>query len=166
MMQWFAVHTQPRLELWARTNLWERGFEVYLPQCAKRRRHARRVDTITVPLFPRYLFVHADMSKGDRRRIDTAHGVAYTVAFGDRPAALADAVIAEIRDREGADGLVRLDPTLGLKPGGAVRITEGALADQTGLFDGASDGSRVAVLLTILGRSVRVKIGADRIVAA
>jgi transcriptional antiterminator RfaH len=165
MTQWFAVHTQPRLELWARTNLWERGLEVYLPRCERRRRHARRVDTITVPLFPRYLFVRADLLQGDRRRIDTAPGVAYTVAFGDRPAPIAESVIAEIRSREDGDGLVRLDPTLGLRPGGAVRITEGALAEQTGLFC-ASDSNRVTVLLTLLGRPVRVQIAADRIAPA
>lgn len=165
-MRWFAVQTQPRMELWARSNLWSRGFEVYLPRHAKRRRHARKVDTVTLPLFPGYLFVQADMDQGDRRRIDSAPGVAYTVAFGDRPAALADSVIAEIRGREAADGLVHLDPTFGIKPGEAVRLTDGALGDMVGLFDGVSDANRVAVLLSILGRPVRVQVAADRIVQA
>jgi transcriptional antiterminator RfaH len=165
-MRWFAVQTQPRMELWARSNLWQRGFEVYLPRHAKRRRHARKVDTVTLPLFPGYLFVQADMEQGHRRRIDSAPGVAYTVAFGDRPAALADSVIAEIRAREADDGLVHLDPTFGLKPGEAVRLTDGALGDMVGLFDGASDANRVAVLLSILGRPVRVQVAADRIAPA
>jgi len=161
-MRWFAVQTQPRLELWARSNLWQRGFEVYLPLYARRRRHARRLDTIASPLFPSYLFVRADLLRGDRRRIDSAPGVGRMVAFADRPAALADAVIAEIRGREGPDGLVRLDPTLGLRPGVPIRI-EGASADQLGLFDGHSEQGRVAVLLTLLGRQLRVQVPAERI---
>lgn len=165
-MRWFAVQTQPRMELWARSNLWQRDFEVYLPRYAKSRRHARKVDTVTLPLFPGYLFVQADMARGDRRRIDSAPGVAYTVAFGDRPAALDDAVIAEIRGREAADGLVHLDAAFGIKPGEAVRLTDGALTEMVGLFDGASDANRVAVLLTILGRPVRVQVAADRIAPA
>ena len=163
-MRWFAVHTQPRLELWARSNLWQRGFEVYLPQYARRRRHARRVDTVTTPLFPCYLFVHADLARGDRRRVDSAPGVNQMVAFGDRPAPLPDGVIAGIRGREGPDGLVQLDPTLGLTPGTPIRV-DGALADQLGLFDGSEQG-RVAVLLTLLGRQVRVQVPADRIARA
>jgi transcriptional antiterminator RfaH len=165
-MRWYAVQTQARMELWARSNLWQRGFEVYLPRHARRRRHARRVDMVTLPLFPGYLFVQADMGRGDRRRIDSAPGVIRTVSFGDRPAALADTVIAEIRRREGEDGLVHLDPTLGLKPGEAVRLTDGALADLVGLFDGASEANRVTMLLTILGRPVRVRVAAERIAPA
>lgn len=165
-MRWFAVQTQSRMELWARSNLWQRDFEVYLPRYAKSRRHARKVDTVTLPLFPGYLFVQADMARGDRRRIDSAPGVAYTVAFGDRPAALDDAVIAEIRGREAADGLVHLDAAFGIRPGEAVRLTDGALTEMVGLFDGASDANRVAVLLTILGRPVRVQVAADRIAPA
>lgn len=165
-MRWFAVQTQPRLELWARTNLWQRDFEVYLPRHAKRRRHARRVDTVTMPLFPGYLFVQADMARGDRRRIDSAPGVAGLVAFGARPPAVPDPVIAEIRSREGPDGLVHLDPTLGLRPGDPVQVAGGALVDQRGLFDGVNEAGRVAVLLTLLGRQLRVNVTADRILRA
>jgi len=165
-MRWFAVQTQPRLELWARTNLWQRGFEVYLPRHARRRRHARRIDTVTVPLFPGYLFVRADMARGDRRRIDSAPGVAGLVAFGERPPAVPDPVIVEIRSREGPDGLVRLDPALGLRPGDPVQVAGDALVDQYGLFDGITESGRVAVLLTLLGRQLRVNVTADRIVRA
>ena len=63
MKQWYAVYTKPRMELWARSNLWERGFEVYLPQYRKLRRHARKLDIIAAPLFPRYLFVRADLGR-------------------------------------------------------------------------------------------------------
>ena len=38
--QWYAVYTHTRTERWARSNLWERGFEVYLPEYLKERRHA------------------------------------------------------------------------------------------------------------------------------
>ncbi len=67
MTRWYAVHTQAGSELWARSNLWERGIEVYLPRCLKRRRHARRTDWIATPLFPRYLFVRSDLGGGARK---------------------------------------------------------------------------------------------------
>ena len=50
--QWYAVYTHARMERWARSNLWERGFEVYLPEYHKERRHARKTDWVNAPLFP------------------------------------------------------------------------------------------------------------------
>ena len=64
MKRWYAVRSPPRMELWARTNLWDRGFEVYLPRYRKQRRHARRREWVPRPLFPGYLFVSADLEAG------------------------------------------------------------------------------------------------------
>ncbi|MBM3555541.1 MAG: transcriptional activator RfaH [Alphaproteobacteria bacterium] len=160
MMRWHAVYTQPQLELWARTNLWERGLAVYLPQYKRRVRHARQVREVAKPLFSRYLFVQADLEDVGRRAIASAKGVVGLVAFGDHVPAVPDAVIAAIKEREGIDGMIRLG-TPGLKPGERVRVMQGALADHVGLFDGASDAQRVVVLLNILGRQTRVRVSAD-----
>ena len=54
----------------------------YLPRYLKRRRHARRVDIVAAPLFPRYLFVAIDMTDAalafnlfDHRRLELGrHG--------------------------------------------------------------------------------------------
>lgn len=59
-MNWYAVYTQAGKERFALQNLANQGFEAYLPSYRKRRRHARRVDTVLAPLFPRYLFVRMD----------------------------------------------------------------------------------------------------------
>ena len=71
MKAWYAVYTHARMEKWARSNLWERGFEAYLPVYHKERRHARKVDWVAAPLFPRYLFVRADLEAGEGRHVDT-----------------------------------------------------------------------------------------------
>jgi transcriptional antiterminator RfaH len=68
--QWYAVYTQARMEKWARSNLWERGFKVYLPLYHKERRHARKTDWVSAPLFPRYLFVAADPQSRQQRSIN------------------------------------------------------------------------------------------------
>jgi len=46
----------------------------------------------------------------------------------------------------------------GLQKGDRVRITEGSLSDQIGIFDAPSDQQRVFLLLDLLGRQVRVKL--------
>jgi transcriptional antiterminator RfaH len=163
MMAWYAVYTNARMENWARSNLWERGFEVYLPQYRKQRRHARKVDMVTAPLFPRYLFVRADLEAGDRRHIVTARGVASLVAFGERAAPIRDDIIAEIRSREDADGHIRLCDPAELAPGDKVRLHSGAMQDAIGIFDCASDKDRVLILLNLMGRAVRVTVSADSV---
>ena len=161
MKAWYCAYTQPRMELWARANLWERGLEAYLPLYRKRRSHARRVDWVSAPLFPRYLFVEADLEAGERRRIVSAQGVAQLVAFGERPAAVAPEIIAELRGREDGAGPVDVRPSFA--PGEALRVREGALLNQVGLFQGLDDESRVVVLLTLLNRPVSVRLPAHAV---
>lgn len=162
-MRWYCVYTQPQLERWARTNLWERGFEVYLPEYRRLRRHARRVDRVERPLFPRYLFVLADLASGARRAIRTARGVIDLVAFGSDPPAVPDPVIAEIKSREGPDGMVVLGEIARLNKGDPVRVIDGPLADQVGMFESANDERRVIVLLHLLGGPVRATMAAAAI---
>ena len=52
-MRWFVVYTQPLKETVAKQHLEEQGYDVYLPMFKKTRRHARRIDEVLQPLFPR-----------------------------------------------------------------------------------------------------------------
>jgi transcriptional antiterminator RfaH len=47
-----------------------------------------------------------------------------------------------------------------------VRVLAGAFMDNAGLFDGMGDHDRVAILLDMLGRKVRVHLDVDLVVAA
>ena len=161
--QWYAVYTQARMEKWGRSNLWERGFEVYLPLYHKERRHARKTDWVSAPLFPRYLFAAAGPQSRQQRSIISAPGVISLVTFGERPGLISGAVIKAIQAREDADGHVQLVDQNTLVPGEQVRLQSGAMADRVGLFGCRSEGDRVVILLNFLGREVRVKVPASTI---
>ena len=60
--RWYVAQTQPNAENKALAHLARQGFVTYLPRFLKRRRHARRIDVVAAPLFPRYLFIAIDMS--------------------------------------------------------------------------------------------------------
>jgi|SRR6185312_5418459 transcriptional antiterminator RfaH len=164
--RWYVVQTQPRAEPKAVVNLARQGFETYMPRFLKRRRHARRIETIEAPLFPRYLFVRVDLASQRWRCIHSTVGVSRLVCNGDEPAAVSDAIVGGLRAREGEDGLVRLAPRRRFAQGEPVRVIDGALASCLGLYEGMADGDRVAVLLDLLGRKVRVVIDDLSIVAA
>ena len=60
--RWFVAQTHVHAETKATFHLARQGFEIYLPRYLKKRRHARRVDTVAAPLFPRYVFISVDMA--------------------------------------------------------------------------------------------------------
>ena len=163
--RWYVVQTHPRSELRAAAHLQRQGFASYLPRYRKRRRHARRVETVEAPLFPRYLFVAIALAAQRWRSIHSTVGISRLVCNGNDPAPLPDAAIAQLRARE-QDGFVLLPPRPSFKPGEPVRILDGAFTACLGLYDGMKDGERIAVLLDLLGRKVRIFLDPESVAAA
>ena len=164
--RWFVAHTQPNAEAKAVANLNRQGFSVYCPRYLKRRRHARKVDTVAAPLFPRYVFVAIDLKAQRWRSIYSTVGVARLVCNGDDPAAVPEGVVAALRTREDMSGFIRLDSRPGFRPGEQVRVLDGAFSSCLGLFEGMAERARIAILLDLLGRKVRVVLDADLVTAA
>ena len=77
-----------------------------------------------------------------------------------------DRIVDELKARQDAEGLIALDTRPRFTPGDKVRILDGAFSSCIGLFESASDNERVAILLDLLGRKVRVVIRADEVAAA
>jgi len=163
--RWYVVQTHPCAERRAMAHLERQGFTTYLPRYRKRRRHARRVETVEAPLFPRYLFVSIDLATQRWRSIHSTIGVSHLVCNGGDPAPLPDAVIDQLRAGE-RDGCVQLPVRPPFKPGESVRILDGAFTSCLGLYDGMKDGERIAVLLDLLGRKVRIYLDPESVVAA
>lgn len=160
---WYVVHTRPHQEVKAAQNLERQNFGVYLPRYLRRRSHARRVEQVARPLYPRYLFVTLDPTRQRWRAINSTFGVVGLICRGDAPAPMDDGIIAELKEREDERGLVRLEPASRLRPGDAVRVLDGAFASCLGLFEGISDSDRVAILLDMLGRKVRIMLNGEAI---
>ena len=163
---WYAVQTHPHAEAKAAAHLKRQGYLIYLPRYLKRRRHARRVEIVPAPLFPRYLFVAIDMLTQRWRAVQSTVGVSRLVCSGEEPAILPAAVISELQGRHNEAGFVQLDLRPTFAPGDRIRVAEGAFASCLGLFEGMADRERVAILLDLLGRKVRVVLDGDAIVAA
>jgi len=157
MNRWFVAHTQVQGEARAACNLERQGFTAFVPRYRKRRRHARRVDTVSAALFPGYVFINFDVERARWRSINGTFGVRHLVCQGNQPAALADGIVEEIKTREDADGLVRLDPAP-LTKGQRLRIVDGPFYDTAGLFAKMADRDRVIILLNLLGRQLRVRV--------
>lgn len=157
-LRWYVVHTHARAEETALRNLVQQGFSAFLPQYRKQRRHARRIDYVRAPLFPRYMFIAMDIARARWRAVASTIGVTHIVCSGDRPVPLPTAVVEDIRARIDENGLVPVEPKPPFEKGERLQVTGGALADSHGLFECATDDDRVILLLDLLGRQLRVKV--------
>lgn len=158
MRRWYAVHTHPQAEEKACRHLERQGFAAYLPRYRKSRRHARRTEMVPAPLFPRYVFVAADLDNQRWRAILSTVGVSYLVCRGDSPAPVPEGIVEAIQAREDRDGWVDLGEEIPFRAGDKVQIKGGPFSDMEALFQCRADRDRVTVLLNLLGRAVPVRV--------
>jgi transcriptional antiterminator RfaH len=150
----------------ASSHLQRQGFQTYLPRTLKRRRHARRIETLPAPLFPRYLFVAIDMATQRWRSIQSTIGVVRIVCNGNEPAAIGDDVIESLQKQQNENGFIRLESKPRFAVGDRLRLLEGVFSSCQGIYEGMADSERVAVLLDMLGRKVRVFADIESVAAA
>lgn len=157
MMSWIVVHTQSSKEFLAKAHLVEQGFEVYLPVFKKTRKHARKIEEVITPLFPRYLFLKFNPATDQWRCVNGTRGVSYVLLHDNRPSMIPSQIIEGLMAEE-KDGLVSFESLRLFMKGERVRIIEGAFQDYTGVVDSFDDKQRVQVLLNLLGRELSVTL--------
>ena len=160
--QWYALFSKPRKEVQVDNYLRTQGVTTFFPTYRVKPVNPRSAKTRA--FFPRYLFVHADLSQTGMSALQWIPGAVGMVQFDGEPAPIPDYFIDELRKRiqlvEAAGGL-HLD---GLKPGDPVRVTSGLFAGYEALFDVRLSGEeRVQVLLHWLGREIKVQVDARAI---
>ena len=158
---WYVAQTHPHAEAKAGLHLSRQGFENYLPRYLRKRRHARRVDTVAAPLYPGYIFVAIDCEVQRWRSIQSTIGVSRLVCRGDEPAAVPEGIVEELKRQQDENGWIVLRPRPRFNAGDPVRVVEGAFSDCLGLYEGIDDRARAAILLDLLGRKVRVVLPSD-----
>ncbi len=157
--RWFAVHSLPHREAGAQQQLENQGFRTFLPRCLKARRHARKVENVLAPIFPRYLFVVLDLDRDRWRSVNSTFGVARLVMMaGDRPQPAPHGVVeALIALADGRD-ILRFDGGGRLAVGQNVRILAGPFAERIGLLQRLNDNGRARLLLDIMGGGIAVTL--------
>ena len=158
MPRWFAIRTSPRWELRASTELFQRGFEIYVPLCHVKHKWSDRTKVVDVPLFPGYLFSRFLMK--DRVRVLQASGVKQILGIGETPAPISESEIDNLRTL--VDARPVLVPWPYLQAGQRVRVDRGPLAGVQGFVVRAEEGSlRIVVSVDLLQRSVSAEIDRD-----
>ena len=165
---WHVVHTHVHAEMKAAAHLARQGYEIYLPRCLKRRRHARRLETVAIQ---RHCFRALLLCR--LRPPDAALALDLFDRRGRAPC------LQRRRAGRGAGARRRGDPAARgrawvrasrsgprFAPGDQVRIVGGIFTDCVGLFQDMTDRERVTVLLEFLGRKVKVTLDGAALDAA
>jgi transcription termination/antitermination protein NusG len=171
--QWFALHTLSGQEGKVKTyiekfkkqeELDDHIFEVLLPTEVVSEVKAGKKSTKTRKLYPGYVFIQMRLYGEDNKLINKpwyfVKEVAGVIGFvgGDRPAALRQAEIDEIKSRvEAASG--KEVPKVSYEIGEEVKITDGAFANLTGRIDEIDPArGKLKISVSIFGRFTPVEL--------
>ena len=159
--QWYVVHTNPKQEDRADSNLRCWGVETLHPKLKTRRvnEFTGALTYLTKPMFPRYLFAKFNARK-QLAKISFTRGVHHVVSFGGQPTPVEDEIIEIMRARIDENGFVSFGEEL--KQGDKVVIKAGPLRDFEGVFERElNDSERISVLLTTISYQGRVVVSRD-----
>jgi len=156
---WYAVWTRARHEFTVREDLKGKGLEVFLPtvERASRRRDRRRI--LTVPLFPNYVFVHADLDKERYIQVARTLGVVTVLGWQEKnPVWIPDEQIQSVKIL--IDRTIPLAQHPFLRAGQWVRVVDGPLKDVVGIIQAVKGGRKLIVQIEMLKRAVSCELSA------
>lgn len=157
-MNWYCVQTKAKREPLLANYLEESlGLETYLPQVKVKKVIRRVKKTVSLPLFPRYLFCRFDLANSFRAVRYSPDSLGLVTRSG-LPIEVQNSVVESLRSTEGELLVSQLfDDTL--KAGDSVHVLAGPLQGMMGtVLRDLNQGNRVAILMSLLNSDVKVEI--------
>lgn len=154
--RWYVARTLPQRELQAAQQLANQGFRAFVPRYWKNRRHARKVETVSAPLFPRYIFAVLDITRDRWRSVNGTLGVDRLLMCAGEPQPVPQGVVESLIEATNSDGNIHYE--FHLKEGQAVKVIAGPFVDLVGQLERLDDNGRVRVLLEMMGSKARVAL--------
>jgi transcriptional antiterminator RfaH len=156
-LAWYVIHTKPRQEARALTNLMQQGYQCFLPMITLEKLSRGRVNLVAEPLFPRYLFISLDHGRHGQNwaPIRSTMGVSGLVTFGSSPAKMHPDLIQLLLLQQ--EGLSEAPERL-FESGERLMIGSGAFAGLEAIYQMASGDNRAMVLIELMGKSAQMQI--------
>ena len=156
-MAWYVIHTKPRQEQRALTNLAQQGYQCYLPMITLEKLGRGRLNVVEEPLFPRYLFICLDNSRHGQNwaPIRSTIGVSGLVTFGSTPAKIDAGLIALLQAQQA--GLATAPERL-FHQGEVLRVVDGPFAGLEAVYQMQSGDNRAMVFIELMGKVAQMQI--------
>jgi len=158
---WYVIQTQGRHEGKVEIALARQGLESFLPQITYPSRRRDRKVILKSPLFPGYLFLHAELEPVTFYQVIKVDGVV-RILGNEGPASLSAEVVDSIR------AIVEGDRPFYswrfLEKGKQVRVIDGPLTGVIGTIVGKKEKKRrLVVAVELFKRSVAVELDDDAV---
>lgn len=156
-LRWYALRVRSRHELVVFAQLTAKEHEAFLPLFSAKHRWADRWKTVSLPLFPGYVFCRFNAEK--RSSVISTSGVVDVVRTGSQPAPIETSEIEAIRTA--VNSPLFTEPYGGLVKGQGVVVTGGPLVGLTGHLVEIRKNLRLVLSVELLNRAVLVEIDRD-----
>lgn len=153
-LPWFALHVRSQRENYVADQLGAKGYQLFLPLYACRKRWSDRIKNLQLPLFPGYLFCRFDPY--DRLPILKTPWLLRIVGFNHIPTPVDDEEIDSVRTLVASGAAAQPWPFASV--GERVRIESGPLRGVTGILSQIKGNHKLIVSITLLQRSVAVEV--------
>lgn len=153
---WWVLYTRHQHEKTVAEMLSAKGFEVFLPLYESTRQWKDRSKTLSLPLFPCYVFLRGGLHR--RLQVVSTPGVHMVLSHGERPAYVPEEEIEAIR--KSVEGPLRVEPHPFLKCGERVRVVRGCMEGVEGILLRKKNFFRLVLSVDMLAQSVAVEIDA------
>ncbi len=153
---WYAAQTRSNFEKRVAAELEAKGFVSYLPAYEEVHRWKDRYKSVSLPLFPGYVFVRLLDDTRFRLQVLKTVGVVRILGHNGGIESIPEAEIESIRALLRAR--VPFLPHPFLREGDTVRVKRGALRGVEGTLVRVKNRARLVVSVTLLARSVAVEI--------
>jgi transcriptional antiterminator NusG len=158
--KWYALHVRSRHEKTVHAQLDAKQVPVFLPLYSHKHKWADRWKTVSLPLFPGYVFCHLELES--RASAVATSGVIEIVRVGIDPAPIPDSVIDSIRRIVNSPLLI--EPYSNLEPGQQVTMCGGPLEGLSGTLIENRKGLRLLISVNLLHRAVLVEIDREWVI--
>jgi transcription antitermination factor NusG len=156
---WYALSTRSRFENVVDVHLQARGLETFLPTYIEKRKWSDRIKSVSLPLFPGYIFCRFDIN--ERLPVLMIPGVNFVVGVGRSPLPVDESEVASLQQAVGSGQ--PLEPCSYLNVGQTVVIDRGRLQGLRGIVIRIKNVDRLVVSVSLLMRSVAVELDRDTV---
>ena len=155
-LHWFAVQTRLRHEKKVAQELENKNIRAYLPLHSTQRQWSDRLQSISLPLFPGYVFVRTGGTVQDRVAVLQTNGITRFVGMRGQGVSIPDQQMQTIRAVISSG--VTVDHCPFLEVGKHVRICSGSLMGVEGVLVAKNEDLSLVISVELIRRSFTVRI--------